>query len=124
MKYGALFGWGIGIYAVLSLVWNGFVIYGVAQGAGPRLIELLVLVVLALAAGRALRFSRWIDILPYSIVWAAEAAILDAIYTVPFAGWEIYTSMYLWFGYAILAIVPLTAVLFRRQPELPAHLTS
>lgn len=124
MKYGALVGWGIAIYAVMSLVWSGFVIYNVSQGLFPRAIELLVLILLALIAGRSLNLHNWKDILPYSFAWAFEAVLLDAIYTVPFSGWGIYSSATLWVGYAVLVVIPLSSGLFRHQPELPAHLTS
>jgi hypothetical protein len=124
MKYGALLGWGIGIYAVLSLVWSGFVIYNVAQGIVPRLVQLLVLVLLALIAGRSLRLNSWKDILPYSAFWALEAAALDAIYTVPFSGWALYGNYVVWLGYATLALIPLLGPLFRREIELPPHYTS
>lgn len=118
------FTWGIGIYAVLSLLWSGFVIYNLTFGIVPRLIELCVLVVLAFAAGRALRLKSWKDILPYSFVWGAEAAFLDAIYTVPFSGWSLYGNPLLWLGYAIVVVVPLIAPLLRTEPQLPPHLTS
>lgn len=118
------FTWGIGIYAVLSLLWSGFVIYGVSSGIIPRLVELLILLILSTSAGRALRMRNWKDILPYSFVWGIEAALLDAIYTVPFSGWALYQNIFLWFGYMIVVIVPLAAVIFRKEPELPAHLTS
>ena len=124
MKWGALIGWGITIYAVLSLAWSGLVIYGVAQGLAPRLVELCVLILLALIAGRSLHFSSLKDILPYSFAWAIEAVVLDAIYTVPFSGWGVYSNITLWLGYGVLVIVPLFAVAFRRVPELPAHLST
>jgi hypothetical protein len=124
MKYGALFGWGIAIYAVLSLVWSGFVIYGFAQGMLPRLTEFVLLLALSFVAGRSLRFVSWKDVLPYSVTWGIEAVLLDAIYSVPFSGWTLYANPALWFGYAIVVCVPLLTTLFRREPELPAHLTT
>lgn len=123
LRYGALL-WGIGIYALLSLAWSGFVIYGYAQGIAPRLFELAILVILAYIAGRALGFGSWKDVLPYSILWALEAVALDAIYTVPFSGWSLYANISIWAGYATLAIVPLFGTLFRRTPSVPAHLTA
>ena len=119
MKYGALFGWGIVIYAIMSLLWSGLVIYGIAATSASLFIRLCALIVLATIAGRSLRFHSWKDILPYSIFWALMMAGLDAIYTVPFSGWALYTDWYLWVGYGLVAAVPLLAPLLRPLPERP-----
>lgn len=125
MRYGALLCWGVVIYAVLQLLWSGFLIYGVSKGILPHTIEFLMLILLALVAGRSLHFKSWKDVLPYSLVWAAQAAVLDAIYSVPFAGWSLYAQWGVWAGYAVLVIVPLAAPLINyRHAQLPERFTS
>ena len=123
MQWGALVGWGVAIYAVMYLSWNGLVINQFSTGVLPRLIELLILVILALLAGRSLRFQSWTDILPYSICWAIIMGLLDIIYSVPFGGWQIYTDWNLWVGYALVVILPLFAPLTRRTHHEPADIT-
>lgn len=124
VKYGALIGWGIAIYAMLSLLWSGFVIYGFTRGALPHILQFALLVLLCFVAGRSLNFRSWKDVLPYSLAWALEAIALDAILTVPFSGWALYSNATLWAGYAVVVVVPLIAPLFRSSQEIPAHLVS
>ena len=117
MKYGALLGWGIVIYAVMSLLWSGLVIYGMADSLLSLALRLCVLIFIAVIAGRSLRFHSWQDVFPYSVFWAATMALLDAVYTVPFSGWSIYADWRLWVGYALVAIIPLLAPLMHRLPR-------
>ena len=117
MKYGALLGWGIVIYAVMSLVWSGLVIYGMADSFLSLAVRLVVLVFIATIAGRSLRFHSWQDVLPYSVFWAGTMALLDMVYTVPFSGWSIYSDWRLWVGYALVAMIPLLAPLMHRLPR-------
>src|SRR3989338_2748364 len=117
MKYGALLGWGIVIYAVMSLVWSGLVIYGMADSFLSLAVRLVVLVFIAIIAGRSLRFHSWQYVLPYSVFWAATMALLDIVYTVPFSGWSIYSDWRLWVGYALVAMIPLLAPFMHRLPR-------
>ena len=125
MKYGALFGWGVVIYAVMFLLWSGFVTYGFIDGLAPRIVGLLVLIAVALIAGNSLRYRAWSDILPYSLSWAVLMAVLDGLFSVPYAGWQLYFDWNVWFGYAIVAIVPLFSPYLRlerfssRPPQSP-----
>ena len=107
MKYGALLGWGICIYAIMALVWSGLVMYGFAGTIVARGLELFVLIVVATIAGRSLRFHSWKDILPYPLCWAIVVGFLDVVYSVPFGGWEIYSDWNIWVGYALVVLVPL-----------------
>lgn len=107
MKVGKLVGWGIVIYAIMYLLWSAFIAYGFTDGFLPRVAGLLVLVAISLKAGLSLRMHSWKDILPYSIGWAIIVGILDAVFSVPFSGWMIYTDLNLWFGYAVVAVAPL-----------------
>ncbi len=117
MKYGSLLGWGVVIYAVMSLTWSGLVMYGLAVGMLSLFFRLCVLIIVTTIAGHSLRFHSWKDILPYSMFWAIMMAALDAIYTVPFSGWAIYSDWYLWVGYGLVALVPLLTPLLRPLPE-------
>lgn len=109
MKYGALLGWGICIYAVLFLLWSGFMLYGYTTGLVPRLAGLAVLISLALLAGKSLRYASWKDIAPYSLAWTIEIVVLDMIFSVPFAGWALFADWNVWVGYLMVLFVPLLA---------------
>lgn len=122
IKYGALFGWGIAIYAVMYLIGSGLLIYGFAVGIIPVLVKLLGLIGVSGIAGRALPLSNWKDVLPYSVAWAIIAAILDGIFWVPFAGWQLYASYGVWVGYALVALIPVVAVRIVR-PHAAAQTT-
>ena len=118
MKFGALFGWGIVIYAVMSLVWSIFVTYGFVDGLAPRVAALIVLVGVTVIAGLSLRYHAWHDILPYSLVWAAMMALLDGVVSVPYTGFELYTDVNVWIGYALVVFVPLFAPRFHMHQSL------
>lgn len=107
MKYGALLGWGVMIYAVMYLVGSGLLIYGFSVGFIPLIVKILVLIATVSIATRALRLASWKDVLPYSFSWAVIAAVLDAVFWVPFAGWEMYASLGVWIGYALVVLIPL-----------------
>ncbi len=109
MKYLSVIGWGIVIYAVMYLAWSGLVLYGMTAGVLPRLLALLVLIGTATIAGRALPYRSWKDILPHSFVWALIIILLDAVYTVPYTGWQLYADWNVWVGYALVCFVPLLA---------------
>jgi len=117
MKYGALLGWGIVIYAIMSLVWSGLVMYNMADSFLSLAVRLCVLIFIALVAGRSLRCHSWQDVLPYSAFWAATMVVLDAVYTVPFSGWALYSDWRLWLGYALVALIPLLAPHSYRLPK-------
>lgn len=119
MKIGSMIGWGIVIYAVMYLMWNGLVLYGFVDGIVPRLISLSVLVVTATIAGRSLRFTSAKDVAPYSIAWAIVVVLLDMVYTVPYAGWALYSDWNIWVGYALVAASPLVAPYIRGFHRTP-----
>jgi hypothetical protein len=114
MKYIARLSWGIVIYAIMYLTWNGFAIYGFTSGIAPRICELIVLVIIATIAGRALKFDSWKDILPYSFFWALTALLIDAIITLPFSSTTMYANPNIWIGYALVFLLPLAAPLSRK----------
>jgi hypothetical protein len=109
MKYGALIGWGIGIYAVMFLVWSGFVTYGFVEGVLPRIVSLLTLITVSIVAGRALHLVNWKDVLPYSATWVVVVIIADVVLSVPFTGWALFSDWNVWVGYALVLLVPLLA---------------
>jgi hypothetical protein len=119
MKYGAYVGWGIVIYAVMFLLWSGFVTYGFAGNIVSRVAGLIVLISIATIAGRALRLPRWQDILPYSLAWGVVVGLLDMALSVPFGGWEIYADWNIWVGYLLVVVVPLFAPMTRRVVGQP-----
>ena len=123
MKYASVLGWGIAMYAIMSLLWSGFITYGFVNGLTPRIVGSAVLIGLALYAGSKLRLNQWSDILPYSIGWVVVMALLDAIFSVPYAGWQLYMDYNVWIGYAMVLIAPLFApyVHLVRLPSRPPN---
>jgi hypothetical protein len=119
MRYGAIVGWGIGIYAVMALAWSALSVYGLTGTIVSRVTQLLVLIIVATIAGRSLRFHSWKDILPYSVLWALTAGLLDAFLNVPVAGWQMFADWNLWLGYTLVVIAPLLAPYTRPLPEAP-----
>ncbi|OGG50779.1 hypothetical protein A2763_02540 [Candidatus Kaiserbacteria bacterium RIFCSPHIGHO2_01_FULL_54_36] len=117
MKYAALLGWGICIYAVMTLAWAGIALYGLGGTLTGRILGLIVLIVTLTIAGRSLKFHSWKDIVPYSLLWVVIMALFDAVYSVPFGGWGIYADWNLWVGYALVAAVPMLAPLTRIVPD-------
>ncbi len=107
MKFGSLVGWGIVIYAVMFLLWSGFVTYGFVDGLAPKLTSLIILIGIAVIAGQSLRYTSWHDILPYSASWVVIMALLDGIFSVPYSGFALYLDPNIWFGYAVVLLVPL-----------------
>ncbi|MEK7132734.1 MAG: hypothetical protein AAB830_01660 [Patescibacteria group bacterium] len=107
MKFAKLFGWGIAIYAVMFLIWSGFITYGFTAGLQPKILAFCALIAMTILAGRSLHFSSWKDIAPYSLLWAVIIAILDAIFAVPLTGWGIYANASVLVGYALVFVVPL-----------------
>ncbi len=108
-------GWGIVIYAIMYLVWSGLVIYGLSLGILSLALRIFTLVFITTIAARSLRLGNWKDVLAFSIGWAVIAAFLDALFLVPFSGWELYGSWSVWIGYALVAIVPLITSSWRRK---------
>ena len=100
-------GWGVMIYAIMYLAWSGLVIYGYALGFLSLAIRLAILFGITTLAARSLRLVDWKDILPYSVLWAVTAIVLDALYLVPFAGWVLYSTWSVWLGYAFIVVFPL-----------------
>ena len=109
MRYGALFGWGIVLYAVMFLAWAGIVVYGPLLGYATWGLQAFVLLVVPLIVGTQLRLPHWSDIIPYSIGWAVLVACLDAVFAVPFVGWGLYMNLAVWVGYVAVVLVPLFA---------------
>lgn len=110
-------GWGIVIYAIMYLAWSGLVTYGLSLGVPSLLARLLILFVCVHIAVGTLRLSNWKDILPYSLVWALVAICMDALFLVPFTGWQLFASWSVWMGYAFVALLPtVLPFLHRRVP--------
>jgi hypothetical protein len=106
MKLLSRLSWGIVLYAMMYLLWSGFILYNFI-GTGARIVALLILIALSVTAGRSLRLSSWKDVLPYSLAWAVIIGLFDAIFSVPYSGWQIYGDWNLWVGYGLVVLVPL-----------------
>lgn len=105
-----ILGWGIVIYAIMYLFWSATVIYGFSLGIIALLVRLIVLYIITAMAARALHFSNWKDVAAYALGWAGVAIVLDAVFLVPFAGWALYASWSVWFGYGLIILFPVIAV--------------
>lgn len=110
-----ILGWGIVIYSVMYLFWSATVIYGFSFGIFGLVARLAILFLVTSIAARSLAFTNWKDILSYAAGWALLAAVFDAIFLVPFAGWALYASWSVWFGYALVILFPLIATRIRRR---------
>jgi uncharacterized PurR-regulated membrane protein YhhQ (DUF165 family) len=119
MRYGALLGWGIVVYAVMFLAVSIFAVYGLAGSLTARLLGLFVLIVVSTIAGRSLHFKSSLDILPYSIGWMVVVALLDASFAFPFRAWTIYMDWNLWLGYGLVVLIPLLTPYERVPGESP-----
>ena len=106
----AYVGWGVVIYAIMFLAWSGFVLYDFTGGLVPRLAILAVLIAITAFAGTSLRLHSWRDAVSYSLVWMIVVGVFDAIYSVPYAGWGLYTDWNVWVGYLLVLAVPPLAV--------------
>ncbi len=115
MKYSTIFGWAIVIYSVMFLLWSGIVIYGFAGTTWAWLVQLAALILVTTIAARSLHLTTWQDMLVHSVPWAVLVALMDAIYSVPFAGWGIYYDWKVWLGYALVALVPVLSVKWPAQ---------
>ncbi len=107
MLFLSTIGWGLVIYAITSLSWAGFSLYGLTQSPVASVLQLIVLVCVTTIAARSLKFAKWPDVFPYSLTWAGVVAVLDVIYRVPFFGWGYFFDWSLWVTYALIVIVPL-----------------
>lgn len=120
MKFGKLFGWGIVIYAIMYLLVAMLSLYGYYPNTLSRIIALLTLIILATIAGASLKFHLKKDILLYSFVWVLEIAALDALMSVPYAGWGLYLDWNIWVGYALVLVVPLFSSYLHRHSSTTA----
>lgn len=112
MRWGTLFGWGIGIYATFFLLQTIFIVYGFVDSLASAFVSVILLVVLSFYAGTRTRLSSWKDIAPYSVTWAVIAAVLDGVLSLPYGGWTVYSNPTILIGYAIIVIAPLLAARF------------
>lgn len=106
-------GWGIVIYAVIYLLWSGLVMYGLATGIASLVVRIACLALVTTIAARSLDFHNWRDLLPYSFAWAVVAALLDAVFLVPFSGVALYSSLGVWVGYSLVVVIPLLSPMRR-----------
>ena len=117
-------GWGIVIYAIMYLAANALLIYGVSGGMPGIVARLIILICVALVAGRALQLASWKDILPYSFGWALIVMGLDALLTLPLTGAAVYSNWNIWIGYALVVLLPLLAPSSRIVHESPTTIAT
>lgn len=117
VKYGALIGWGVVIYAVVTLAGSALALYGFSGTLTALFAQLLVLIIAATVAGRSLRYRLWADMVPYSLSWTVIAILLDGMFNVSFLGWDTYADWKLWVGYGLVAVIPLLAPYTRAAVE-------
>ncbi|MDB5188343.1 MAG: hypothetical protein JWO50_863 [Candidatus Kaiserbacteria bacterium] len=117
MKFGALFGQGIVIYAVMYLALQIFAIHGFS-GLSSHIVAIVILVIIATIAGRSLKFRSWTDIAPYSFFWMLEVIAIDAIVTLPYVGTIMYSDWRIWVGYVLVALFPLCAPYTQHRDDL------
>ena len=114
--------WGVGIYALMALVWRFSVLYDLGNGLLPILGRLVILIIAATLAGRSLRLTKAADILPYSIGWTLISMLLDTVLVLPTTGSSMYADVNLWIGYGLILTVPLLSPHTRQKPE-PVQIT-
>lgn len=107
MNYKKLFGYGAVVWATAYIVATALMVYGVFDNVIAKSILVLIVAGAAYLAGRGLSLDSAVSILKYSAVWLIMAVILDAIITVPFTGWGLFTQWNIWAGYAVILLVPL-----------------
>jgi len=110
MNYKKLFGYGVAVWATAYIVATVLMIYGLFDNVIAKAILVLIVASAAYLAGRNINSDSIISVLKYSVVWLIMALILDAIITVPFTGWGLFTQWNVWVGYAVILLVPLFAI--------------
>lgn len=107
MNYKKLIGWGVAAYAAAFLVISGFIAYKMGDSIYAQIVAMVAVAAVVYFGGRSLGASSAMGVLKYSLGWVIIVAILDALFTVPFTGWEYFMSWEAWLGYAIILLVPL-----------------
>lgn len=112
-----LIGWGVSIYAIVYLVWSALAIHGLGGTSLSRIVVLATLIGVTTLATRALGYRRERDVLPYAAGWMVLALALDAVFAVPYAGWQLYADWNTWVGYLLVLVVPLLVTMIPRRSE-------
>lgn len=107
MRLRLLLGWGIVLYAVVYLAWQGLALYGLFSGWSGRALLLLVLLATVSIAAESLHRADYRAMLPYAFGWLVMMLGFDAVFTAPFSGWQVYLDPNAWVGYALVFFIPL-----------------
>ncbi len=110
MDWKKLIGYGVGVYTVIFMLWSLLVAFGQGEAAWAWYVSLIVLAMLAHFVGAKLGTKDWKEIIKYSAGWVAIMAVLDAVVTTRFTGWDFYSSWEVYVAYTILLLVPLTVI--------------
>lgn len=124
MNLRVLLGWGIVIYAIVFLVWSGLVTHGLAGSVISQIVVLGALIFVVTLATKSLGYRTERDIIPYAIGWMLISVGLDAIYAVPYSGWQLYADWNMWVGYLLLLVVPMVVTAIRGRHHGSEHPTS
>ncbi len=111
MNYKKLFGYGAAVWATAFIISTALMIYGMFNNVIAKAVLVLIVAGAVYLAGRGLNLDSVVSILKYSAVWFLMAVILDAIITVPFTGWGLFTQWNIWLGYAVILLVPLAGAI-------------
>ncbi len=85
---------------------SGFVAYKSQDTLAAKVATIAAMLILLFLAGRSVKTSSRLGVLKYSFGWLIIIGILDVLFTVPFTGWQIFSSWETWLGYALLFLVP------------------
>jgi len=124
MRARLLVGWGIVIYAIIYLAWQGLALYGLLGGWPGRVLFLMTLLAIVSIAAESLRLRSYREMLPYSLGWLVMMLGFDAIFTVPLSGWGVYADPNAWVGYALVFFIPLFIPHLRPAARHPEPLVS
>lgn len=124
MRARLLVGWGISIYAIIYLAWQGLALYGLLGGWPGRVLLLMILLGIVSIAAESLHLRSYREMLPYSFGWLAIVLVFDAVFIVPLSGWSVYTDPNAWVGYALVFFVPLFIPHLKPGPRSPEPLIS
>jgi hypothetical protein len=115
MRFDRIIGWGVVVYAIMFLLWSGFVQYGFLEGVTPHIIAMAVLIGTLTLITRVLRPPSVEVILPYAVGWVLVSVFLDVVFSLPYAGWELFADWSVLIGYALIFIVPIVVVSHRTK---------
>lgn len=121
MRYAAVLGWGLVVYALLYALWSVFVLYGFVDTLAAHVAAWAVLAGVLVAVTRYSRVNVRRALI-YALGWAAIVIGGDILLSVPLAGWQIFAEWTQWVTYGLIVVVPLMyALLYRAEATRDEH---